>query len=259
MNATDVKIALRNAHPAPEWAIMFEVADATGAVHSRLADAIAMNMWPSRGLAIVGYEVKVYRNDWLREIKKPQKAEAISSFCDHWNLITPPSIAKPEEIPEPWGWIEVQENGRLKTIKQAPKLDAKPPTREFVASMLRSAGKTDEKEIKARIDTERERIQAQFEDQVERRVKRLAGRTKEMDAIDAAVRDITGDDKWYTDERLLLAVKAVYKSDIVNPYGNLQSLRFALKQTMTNLDEGLAAFGINCESAKKAPARRRKA
>ena len=33
----------------------------------RYADAIAMNLWPSRGLAVHGFEIKISRGDWQRE------------------------------------------------------------------------------------------------------------------------------------------------------------------------------------------------
>jgi len=40
----------------------------------RTADYVAMDLWPSKGLALHGHEIKVSRSDWLRELKEPEKA-----------------------------------------------------------------------------------------------------------------------------------------------------------------------------------------
>ena len=58
-SAADIHAALRLRYAQPEWAIMFEVANGTGAAQRRYADAIAMNLFPSRGLCVHGFEVKV--------------------------------------------------------------------------------------------------------------------------------------------------------------------------------------------------------
>lgn len=63
MKTAEIKAALRAKFCAPEWAIMFEVGDGTGASQSRWADAVAMNLWPSRGLQIHGFEIKAHRSD----------------------------------------------------------------------------------------------------------------------------------------------------------------------------------------------------
>ena len=52
----DAKAALRLRCRPPEWALFFEVADSTGlAGHGRYLDAVAMNLYPSRGLELHGF------------------------------------------------------------------------------------------------------------------------------------------------------------------------------------------------------------
>lgn len=52
-----------------EWVVATEVRNAASFDANRSADALAFNFWTSRGLAVHGYEVKVSRSDWLRELK----------------------------------------------------------------------------------------------------------------------------------------------------------------------------------------------
>lgn len=70
---------LRRKYPSPEWAFMQEVAPRP--IGGRYADVVAVNLWSSRGYAIHGFELKVSRSDWLRELKQPEKAEPIFRYC----------------------------------------------------------------------------------------------------------------------------------------------------------------------------------
>ena len=91
-----------------------------GSHEERRADAIVISMWPSRGVSITGFEVKTSRSDWLSELKNPFKNDGWVQFCDYWYLVTnEKSIAKLDEIPEPWGWMSGEK--RLRTLKKAPK------------------------------------------------------------------------------------------------------------------------------------------
>jgi hypothetical protein len=126
---------LRRRHPPGEWAFMEEVAPATGG-GTRYADAIAVNLWRSRGHAIHGFEVKVSRSDWLRELKQPDKAEPLFRYCDYWFLVAEKDIVKPGELPDSWGHMERRGNS-LHIVKPAPKQEAQPLTRAFFASLMR--------------------------------------------------------------------------------------------------------------------------
>lgn len=136
MNATEIITALRKRYPPPAWAFLCEVSNAAGANRNRSADCIAMSLWPSRGLELHGIEVKVYRGDWLRELKKPDKAESIWARCDRWWVATSPDVVQPGELPPTWGHLIV--NGRGATVAtEAPKLEPKPLDRNFLAALLR--------------------------------------------------------------------------------------------------------------------------
>lgn len=130
---------LEKRFPAGEYALLAEVRDKAGHSASRAADGIAMSLWPSRGLEVIGIEIKSFRGDWLRELKNPAKAENIFQYCDRWYLVTAEeNVAKLEEIPAAWGWLACK-GSRIITMKEAPKCDPKALDRHFVAAMLKRA------------------------------------------------------------------------------------------------------------------------
>jgi hypothetical protein len=135
LNTPHARDMLRKRYPAPEWALLEEVAPSTGG-GTRYADAIAVNLWQSRGHAVHGFEIKVSRSDWLRELKQPEKAEPVYRYCDYWWIVAPKGIVKDGELPPTWGLLELRTSGLVQTIN-APRLDAQPITRAFFASLMR--------------------------------------------------------------------------------------------------------------------------
>jgi hypothetical protein len=138
--AEDVMEALRSRYPSGEWALLPQVGNATGGAVRGWADAIAMNLWPSRGLALHGFEIKVSRSDWLRELRRPEKADAFVERCDYWWLaVSEKEIVKPGELPDGWGLLFMHG----KTLRC--QIDAKRQDRDdlyhrsFLAAILRQA------------------------------------------------------------------------------------------------------------------------
>lgn len=143
------------------WALVQQVRDSTGFANDersgRLVDALVFNLWPSRGLTLFGFEVKVSRHDWKRELKDETKAGVFMQFCQHWFLVAPDDVAMPEEIPATWGWI-VPWGDSLKAKKEAPVLKPKPYDRPFVHALVRRLLQDTHKDIAREADKlERER------------------------------------------------------------------------------------------------------
>jgi len=134
----DLKALLRARYAAPEHAIFFEVANSVGATQRSYADAVAMSLFPSRGLTLHGFELKVSRNDWLRELKKPEKAEGVFGFMDYWWIVAPEGVVKENELPATWGLL-TEKAGTLAIDTKAPKLEPVPVPRSFLAALLRRA------------------------------------------------------------------------------------------------------------------------
>ena len=97
-----------------------------------------MNLWPSRGMELVGMEVKISRSDWLRELRDPAKSAEVQKYCDRWWLVAPDrEVVRPDEVPATWGLMTIHGRRGLVAVKDAPKLEAAPLDRPFVAAMGR--------------------------------------------------------------------------------------------------------------------------
>lgn len=145
MLSTNIWNALRRRYKAPEFALFSEVRDALGWAGKGSCDAVAFGLWPSRGMAMLGFEIKTDRRDWLRELKKPEKAERFAALCDEWWVVTTPDVLDESELPLGWGWLLLPKTGRavgkkLK-LKRAATRKAEQPElpREFITALLRRA------------------------------------------------------------------------------------------------------------------------
>lgn len=139
ITSPDITAAMLRRWTAPEWAIMWEVGEGTGARSGRYADAVMMSLWPSRGLEVHGVEIKVSRADWRREAADPSKAEAVARFCDRWWVHTAPGVVDDlSDVPPAWGLRE-WDGKTWKTLREAEKTPAEPITRTFLAALLRRA------------------------------------------------------------------------------------------------------------------------
>lgn len=150
MTAAQVIAGLRMRHAFPEWVFLTEVRDATGARACRSADAIAMSCWPSRGVELHGFEVKVSRGDWTRERADPAKAEVIASRCHRWWIAAPAGMIVPDEVPALWGLVELHDGGTMRVKRDAALREPPPLDPLFVASMMRRAieyGRSEEPEV----------------------------------------------------------------------------------------------------------------
>lgn len=131
--------ALRKLYESREWAFLEQVRGGTGAQGSRYADGLAVSLFPSRGIQIIGFEVKVSRSDWLAELKSPEKADEVFSFCDRWYLATVAGVVREGELPQPWGLLLLDaQTMNLSFDKEAPQLEPQPLRKSFVASICRN-------------------------------------------------------------------------------------------------------------------------
>lgn len=121
------------------WSVLEDVPNGTGAAEERRCDVLAMNTWPSAGLGVDGFELKVSRGDWLRELRDPGKATAVQRYCDHWWLVAGDASVCPDpaELPDGWGLLVANAAGDLEVVVQAPVLLAEPLDRAFVAALVR--------------------------------------------------------------------------------------------------------------------------
>lgn len=137
--ARDIEKLLESRFCPPAYAFLPQVRNGTGYSRvTRTADALAMSLWPSRGIHLNGFEIKAHRGDWLNELRNPAKAEAIAQYCDFFWVVAPIEVAKVEEIPANWGLL-VPSGASVKIVKQAKQLKSKAIDKLFLAAILRKA------------------------------------------------------------------------------------------------------------------------
>jgi hypothetical protein len=163
---------LRKRYPPPAWAFLEDVRNQTGYGRQvRTCDALAMSLYPSRGLHLHGFEVKVSRADWFKELQAPEKAEEIARFCHFWWLVVDDgAIVQNGELPATWGLLA--RHGKVLKLEKEPMFnkDAAPPNYRFLGAILRKFGATSTDA--ARIERVRgEGFEAGVKDQREREEK----------------------------------------------------------------------------------------
>lgn len=179
----EVMDRLRKRYADTGYAVLREVGDATGARQKRWADALCMSLWPSRGLTLIGFEIKVSRTDWLKELKDPSKADAICRYCDRWYVVAgDASIIKPGELPPTWGLLVPHGDG-LKVSVEAPELSPQPFDRGFVAAVMRRACEqsVDDSVIKAAFDKGHEEASKQANEREARTFKHMKDKIVELE------------------------------------------------------------------------------
>jgi hypothetical protein len=204
INTSDIREVLEGHYTRDKYTLAFEVSMGT-----RYADAVAICLWPSQGYNIQGFEIKVSRGDWLRELKNPAKADAMAKYCDRWWVITPPGIVKTGELPDTWGLMEVVE-GKLNVVSRAEKREATPVNREFMVSMLRRGDQIDDNRLRKAVQLKTEALAKEAQQLVERERTRLK---HEYDPMIEVIRDAEAKTglrlRWMLDSEKLVALMRV--------------------------------------------------
>lgn len=180
LDALGVRYGIRPGTPT-RWVFATHVRTATGFDATNTIDAVALDLWPSAGHFIHGFEVKCSRGDWLNEIKprvikkgythgpygtfpetvvppiiRPplEKSAKARELCDTFTVVAPPDVVKPDELPDGWGWFEARQYGggaRIYVV-QSPAAPAKTSLekhdlagsdmpRKFALSIMRQVGR----------------------------------------------------------------------------------------------------------------------
>lgn len=256
MRAEEIRAALAKKFAAPEYALFFEVGDATGGRARRWADALAMGLWPSRGLALQGFEIKVSRSDLTSELKNPAKAESIARYCRYWWLATPPGLVREGELPEGWGLYEAHPNG-LRCIKQAPTFTEQSITPEFLAAILRRACETDRKIESAALakamDRDEQRTRERINAAVDQRTYDLKNRTEAAERSLKAIYDACGLSphdvgRLFGDGGFSAAVGMVHRLGVAKAYGGVHDLARTMRPLLAAID-GMAPVEVENEAA----------
>lgn len=255
MRTEEIKALLRARFCQPTHVILFEVSDATGFNGSGWADAISMSLWPSHGLNLEGYEIKVSRNDWQKELANPAKAEKFAARCDKWWLVTAENVIKDErEIPEKWGWMVATEKGLRINRPAAKNNQPVAVDRIFLAALLRGAGKFDQAQIEAICQIRLTELRQNDERDIEYKIRQAAGRKSDDTQIMDLVRKGLGQDcNFVTIQSMTDSIIAVYKSGIAETWRGLKTVVNLLEDTSIKLRQSNIELNLPKIEKKKKP------
>lgn len=137
---------LKFAFPSPTFVLLPQVRSCTGDAQEkpRRVDALAVSVFPSRGLYLAGIEIKVTKTDFRKELRDPEKSEPIAQFCKYYYIAAPVNVVPIGELPERWGLIEVRADGATIVHRAEPREVVEPPDIGFMCSVLRSASRLSE-------------------------------------------------------------------------------------------------------------------
>lgn len=131
----------------PRYVFMPQVRSHAGFDSPRTLDAVVMDLWPSKGLHLHGFEIKCSRSDWLRELKQPEKAAMFVDRVDRfWVVAADKDVVRLDELPPLWGLLyairtpsgPVLHNGRSARLLP-PSDERQSVQRSWLACLLRSA------------------------------------------------------------------------------------------------------------------------
>lgn len=238
---------MRERYPAPEWALFLEVPSSTGfAGTGGYCDAVAMSLYPSRGLELNGFELKVSRSDWRKELAQPAKAETLFGYCDRWWVVFGDrTIPIDGEVPITWGILAPRADGKLGVVKQAPELTPKPIDRGLVAALVRRA----HQEAQGSIE---ERVKAELKESNDRRASERA-RSEEHGKIEfqSLLKTVTAFEQasgvsvrrgWQGPEKIGAAVKLVLEGGFETQAGEIRSAVARIDRARAGLQELLDAL-----------------
>lgn len=172
---------------AKGWAFMSEV---TPSGTKRRMDAMAITLYPSHALRVLGFEVKVDRGDFLSEVRDPAKSAPLVESCTHYYLVCPRGIAEPGEVPENWGIIYASEVDGGVSLRQARRAKPHQQGREmgndwWRCMLLRSLSRqTTPKEITAAFDDGYLRGRKSAAAEMERQMRADRGAAEKMREMD---------------------------------------------------------------------------
>lgn len=244
LSEAELTVLLQERYAAPEYAFMPQVRNGTGYSRgtTRTADAVAMSLWPSRGLELLGFEMKSARHDWMREKADPEKMEEIGKFCDRWWLVVgAEDIVQPGELPPTWGLLVPGKKG-LVAKAEAPKLDAKPLDRAQLAAILRRAAECvgPRAEVRAALAREKEKLEESFEARVAIRTRSIETQLQELQTRVSTFEQLSGIrlQRW-DGPNIAKAVRFVMDGGATRQEERLRHLQVAASEIATAIREVL--------------------
>lgn len=134
------------------WITIREVRCGTGFKHQSKRSFDFMAISSLNGNAVVGYEVKASRADFLKDLKNPEKQKPLRCFANLFYYVAPAGLIQTEELP-PWAGLkelrfdEAKQDFYLSETQTPPYMANLPPTWGFVAECIRNRSEFNTKRL----------------------------------------------------------------------------------------------------------------
>lgn len=201
--AHEVKQALHRRYNKPsqgrdgeQWVCIEEARSGAGFDGNKgQCDFLAVNTWRSRGLELIGHEVKVSMSDWKSELASPEKAERFARFCRRWYVVVPSELASKiqDEVPPAWGLLSMSAAGRLTERQKAAKREPVDPVPAWwwvgwLAQIDRQHKRSLPSRVESLVAEERRRMREDRDASISRTVElRVAGLRTQLEKRDANI------------------------------------------------------------------------
>jgi hypothetical protein len=236
---------LREKYSSSEYAFLTNVGNSTGFKCNRHADAMAMQLWESRGLEIIGFELKVSRSDWLHELKKPSKADPIAKYCDSWYLVLgDANIIQFGELPMGWGLMVPHTTNTLKIVTESKRnLNPHPLDKYFLGALLRRASEQILPEAQLRREYSRGFDEGKKEEK-ENKIDDFKWKEERLNQLEKIIDDFEKTSgvrlgSWMSPDgsKIGEAVKAVLNGSYLKELDNLKKLKSHAQNCVKYIDE----------------------
>ena len=199
-----------------------------------------MNLWPSRGLAVHGFEIKVSKQDYMGETANPAKSAAVQKYCDFWWIVAPAKAVDESLLPDTWGWLEVKDEQMI-VRKNAPKLEATPLDRSFIAAMVRRSSEIDAGEVKKAVDLELTKLREYDKKHVESEITCRTQKGADAIAIVEELRSKLGSEGWRMLDApaICAAVKLIQTLGLTSTYSSIKHVQQSLKKSADEIEAAM--------------------
>lgn len=171
--------------------------------NSGRCDLLAINTWQSRGMELIGHEIKVSLSDWRAELAQQDKAERFARYCRRWYVAVPAELAAKikDEVPPVWGLLSVSAKGRCTEVIAAPRRDPEPVPDWWWIGWMAQIDRQHKRGAAAAAErlfaAERENLRAQVERTVATKQRGAKERHDKLMENVAAFKEATGIDLQY--------------------------------------------------------------
>lgn len=185
LDAGTLREMLEVRYQAPEWHLEHEVTHGM-----RRLDSVAFRLWggSGKGHLLLGFELKVSRADWRRELQQFDKGADWAAVVDEFYIVAPKDLVPLDELPRGWGLLEVR--GSRLYVRAHPSRPAQTPDEmpRLVAARfverLRTAVIRQRHEIQREIEPAiRAALEAQRAQREDRERTALAEQAEQWDAL----------------------------------------------------------------------------